>query len=111
MARPGLYGKANERCLAHGLAQTLGETAQLACVVWRRNHRSAPGAGSGGVAVRVRDLQPRLELNRGVLLEEGHHMRGALTEGVHLFFIEVVAQHVAQISAWGFRILDDAGSL
>jgi hypothetical protein len=109
--RPGLYGHAHERGLAHGLAQTLDEAAQRTCVVRRRDNRSAPSAGPGSVAVRVWDLQPWLELNRGVLLEEGHHMRGGLKEGVHLGFVEVVAEHVAQIGAWGFRILDDAGSL
>ena len=67
-----------------------------------------PPAPAPGTSPYVSGIfQPRLELDSGILFEEGHHLWGGFQERVCLGFIEVVAEDVPQVGARRLRILDD----
>src|SRR5215813_9369241 len=59
------------------------------------------------VAVGVRNLVAVLETHCGVFLEEGDHLWRGFEKGGHLRFVEVRAEHVAQIGARLLDVLDD----
>ncbi|MNP00619.1 hypothetical protein D3C76_924120 [compost metagenome] len=94
---------AHERGLAHGPAQARQQRADFAGVVGRGDHLVPAAGGAGRVAMHVGNAVAVGELQRGVLLEEGDHVRAGLEEGVDARGVVVLAQLVAQVGA---RLLD-----
>ena len=94
-----------------GRRRRCDEVPEPARVVGCGDDRASAGSGARGVAVGVGDLVAALELQRGVLLEEGDHARRRGEEGVDPGRVEIVAEHMAQVGARRLGVLDDPGAL
>jgi hypothetical protein len=94
--RPGLDRHAHEGRLAHRPAQEPDERAQRPCIVGGGDDRAPAGPGARDVAVGVGNRGAALEPERGLLVEEGHHARRGIEEGIDPLLVEIVAEHVGR---------------
>ena len=69
--------------------------------------RSPAGAGSGQVALNVGDPGAGHELQRGVVLEERHHVPSVLQQRLDSRFVVVLTERVFEIGAGRVDVLDD----
>jgi hypothetical protein len=86
------------------LAQQL--LAEPAPVVRLRSDRSTACAGAGCM-LDVGDPGAAHQLQRGVLVEERHHVRPGLEKGVDPSLVVPIAEHVSEKSAGQLGVLDD----
>lgn len=96
---PGLNGHAMKRRFAQRWAQQRHRRPQPARIIGPRDHRPPAKSRAGRIAIGVGDGETAVELQRGVLREEIHHLRCRRQKRVDTRGVEPVAQHRQQVIA------------